>query len=70
MSTSERQHRWDGLERNTRGKTELVWKVDGNIVRRILEYGFDRERGNGEGQKRRSLDVVKEDMADVEVTGL
>ena len=25
MSTSEGQHRWDGLERNTRGKTDVVW---------------------------------------------
>ena len=22
---NEEQHRWDGLKRNTRGKTEVVW---------------------------------------------
>ena len=25
MSTSEGQHRWEDLEKNSRGKTEVVW---------------------------------------------
>ena len=37
MSTSEGQHRWDGLERNTRGKTEVVWTCMEEILWLYLE---------------------------------
>ena len=71
MITSDGQHRWDGLEKTC--DTRLRWyghvwrKDDGYIGRRMprMELPGKKKRGR---PKRRIMDVVKEDMAVVEVT--
>ena len=56
---------------NTSGKTEVVWNVrrkdDGYIGRMMLRMELPEKRKRGR-PKRRFMDVVKEDMAEVEVT--
>ena len=56
---------------NPRGKTEMVWtpteEDDGYIWRRMLRMELPGKRKRGR-PKRRFMDVVKEDMAEVEVT--
>ena len=58
MSTSEGQHRWDGLERNTRGKTDVVWtctvEILGYIGRRMLRMELPGKRKQ-ERHKRRYM---------------
>ena len=72
MSTSEGQHRWDGLERKHErrdlgGMEMYPRKEDGYIGRRMLRMELPGKRKRGR-PKRRFMDVVKEDMAEVEVT--
>ena len=45
----------------------MVWKDDGYIGRRMLRMELPGKRKRGR-PKRRFMDVVKEDMAEVEVT--
>ena len=56
---------------NSRGKTEMVWtpteEDDGYIGRRMLRMELPGKSKRGR-PKRRFMDVVKEDMAEVEVT--
>ena len=57
---------------NSRGKTDMVWTpteeiYDGYIGRRMLRMELPGKRKRGR-PKRRFMDVVKEDMAEVEVT--
>ena len=71
MSTSEGQHRWESLERKLerqdRWYGHLRRKDDGYIGRRMLRMELPGKRKRGR-PKRRFMDVVKEDMAEVEVT--
>ena len=61
MSISEGQHRWESLERKHERQD------DGYIGRRMLRMELPGKRKRGRPQ-RRFMDVVKEDMAEVEVT--
>ena len=74
MSKSEVQHtehRWDSLEKTREAR--LRWyghvrrKYDGYIGRRMLRMELPGKRKRGR-PKRRCMDVLKEDMAEVEVT--
>ena len=72
MSTSQGQHRWDGLERKHErrdwGGMDMYWGKMVGILGEwcySLELPWKRKRGR---PKRRFMDVVKEDMAEVEVT--
>ena len=74
MSTSEGQHKWESWETPEKTReARLRWyghlrrKDDGYIGRRMLrmELPWKRKRGR---PKRRFMDVVKEDMAEAEVT--
>ena len=72
MSTSEGRYRWDGLEKKTREARlrlygHVLRKDDGYIGRRMLRMELPEKRKRGR-PKRRFMDVVKEDMAEVEVT--
>ena len=61
------QRRWEGLERNPEGYGHLRRKYYGYICRRMLRIELPGKRKRGRS-KRRYIDVVKEDMAQVEVT--
>ena len=58
------------MRENMRGKTEVVWTCTEErrwvYWEKDAEDGVARKRGR---PKRRSMDVVKEDMAEVEVIG-
>ena len=61
--TSEGQRRWDGLERNTGGRAEVVWKCTEEIIydwytgRRVLTMVLSRKRTRG------VMDAVRENIA-------
>ena len=67
MSTSDSTG-WTVWRENTRGETEVcvLRKDDGYIGRRMLKMELPGKRKRGR-PKRRFMDVVKEDMAEVEV---
>ena len=67
MSTSEGQRSREGLERNPEGYGHLRRKDDGYIWRMMLRIELPGKRKRG-SPKRRFMDMVKEDMAAVEVT--
>ena len=68
---SEGQHRWEGFER--KHEARLRWyghlrrKYDGYIGRRMLRMELPGKRKRGR-PKKRFMDVVKENMAEVDVT--
>ena len=68
---SEGQHRWEGLER--KHEARLRWyghlrrKYDGYIGRRMLRMELPGKKKRGR-PKKRFMDVVKENMAEVDVT--
>ena len=71
MSTSERQHRWDGLEKTREAR--LRWfghvrrKDDGYIGRRMMRMELPGKRKRGRPE-RRFMDVAKEYTSKVDVT--
>ena len=67
FSTSEGQQCREGLERNPEGYGHLRRKDDGYIWRMMLRIELPGKRKRGR-PNRRFMDMVKEDMAEVEVT--
>ena len=65
------QHTWDGFERKHERQDgwygHVRWKDDGYIGRRMLRMELSGKR-KWVRPKRRFMDVVKDDMAEVEVT--